>query len=105
MECEFDIPNMVGTSTELWHVQTKCTKKHKPRLFLNQQRCYQNYIIPTGCHPVFPILSSRLQCKYRIVGTMKYVLIPFNDIGLCETSSKEINSVWYQVVPYSSPKN
>jgi len=76
MECEFAITNMVGTPIEWRHVQTECTKKHKTRLFLNQQRCCQNYIISTGCHPVFTILSLRLQCKYRIVGTKKYILIP-----------------------------
>ena len=57
-ECEFDNTQMVGT---LFYgsVSDKQTiqRNHKPHIFLNTQRCCQNYIIRTCCQPVFPISS------------------------------------------------
>jgi hypothetical protein len=83
MECEFDNTNMVGTPIEWRYVSDKQNVQieHKPRLFLTKQRCCQNYIIRTCCHPGFPISSFCLQLKYiyneihsnPVIGTSVFV--------------------------------
>jgi len=62
-ECEFDNTNTVGTPIEWRHVSDKQSVqiKHKTHMFLNRQRCCQNYIIRIYFHPGFPFSSYNLQ--------------------------------------------
>jgi hypothetical protein len=52
-----------GLNTKSKHKKHKqnAQTKHKPHLFINTQRCCQNYIICTCWHPGFPILF--FECK------------------------------------------
>ena len=81
-------------------------RNHKPHLFLNKQRCWNNYIILTYCPQVFPNSSFWEQYKITAVVVRWNDFDPhYNDTGLCETLSKAVDSMWYQLIPHCSTWN